>query len=477
MAKDQKNDRTSSNNINNSSKQLPNKHLSQNVQFFIKNPKQGLRKVAWPIFISMFVHTLYNVVDTAFVGRLGPEALAALTFSFPFFFLMLSLNIGLVVGLTSLMAKKIGAKQYHQAQVVFYHGLGISALLSIGVFIGFFFGMKSFFVFLGASGTVLALALDYFSILVFGVFFMYTASAFNALFASQGNTKVPMKIQVSMLLLNIVLDPLFIYGFKLGVKGAALATLIALFGSVLLYWYYRKESSILLKKKTIPKTINTGVLGAIVKLGIPPTGEMIFFSLYIALLNKLFAVFSVHHVAMFGVVSRLESVAMLPLVALSQGSLTLLGMYYGAKRFDKVQYLSTYAVRLGLGISATIGLIFFLFPGFFLSLFSADSQLRSLGIPYLMINVFTFPFIAISMIFSRTLLALGHGMPGLIVSVVRNGLIIIPLSYILVLIVEASYLVIAAAMVAGAAFAAYLAWAFRRHYFKKIAKTLENKQH
>ena len=207
------------------------------IDEFIKAPKKALFTLALPIIIAMLVQIMYNIVDTAFVGRLGAEAIAALTFSFPIFFVLIALNSGIGVGISSYISRLLGAKNKKEAENAASHGLLISLLFA---FIIFFIGiatLKPLFVIFGAADSVLELSIDYMSIILLGVFFMFPAYVINSIFSSQGDTKTPMKIQISALFLNIILDPIFIYVLGLGVRGAAIATVISFMFSFILSVY------------------------------------------------------------------------------------------------------------------------------------------------------------------------------------------------------------------------------------------------
>ena len=209
--------------------------MKNKVDEFISNPRKALYKLAWPMLIAMLVQTLYNVVDTAFVGRLGADSIAALTFSFPLFFILIGINSGIAVGMSSRISRFMGEKNKEGAKNTAMHGilLGIFFFI-ISVVLGLIF-IRPMFNLFGATPAVIELAVDYFSIVLMGSIFMFSAYIINNIFVSQGDTKTPMKIQIFTLLLNIVLDPIFIYVLGLGVKGAAIATVISFTIGLILY--------------------------------------------------------------------------------------------------------------------------------------------------------------------------------------------------------------------------------------------------
>jgi Na+-driven multidrug efflux pump len=178
--------------------------------------------------------------------------------------------------------------------------------------------------------------------------------------------------------------------------------------------------------------------------------------------------FSTSHIAAFGLASRLESVAMLPVMGFSMGLITLVGMFYGAKRYDLLREICLYAIRVGLVITCSVGLVFFILPSLFLKIFTVDPTVIQLGAAYLRLDVFTFPLMAISMIISRIMQGMGLGFPGLIINLIRVFLVAIPASYIFVFVLGYGYLSIAVAMILGGLVASIigLIWMFSR--FRKL---------
>jgi len=405
--------------------------MSDRVDNFISNPKKALFKISLPIIVGMLVQTLYNVVDTAFIGRLGSEAIAALTFAFPVFFILISVNAGLGIGMNSRIARYMGAKNKTAAENTAMHGLLVSLVLAVVIFVLGWFFLDDLFSLFGASEVVLDLAVSYMSIILIGMFFMFPTYVSNNIFSAQGDTKTPMKVQVSALVLNIILDPIFIYWLDLGVKGAAIATTIAfLLGLILSIYYIRKDSYLKLSFKTF--NFSSYILKQISKVGLPATIMMLLVSVYVIFINKLMSGFGVDYVAAFGLVYKLESVATMPIVALSLGLLPLVGMFYGAKRYDLIKKLFWYSMKLGMVFVFIIGLFFFFIPSIFFRIFTSDANLLLLSVKYMRIQVFGFFFIVVSMMVARVMQGLGLGIPGLIIMLIRLILVTVPIAYLLV---------------------------------------------
>ena len=437
------------------------------VNEFIKTPRKSLLVLAYPVVIAMLVQVSYNIVDTAFVGRLGAEAIAALTFSFPLFFILTAINAGIGTGMASMISRFLGAKNKKQAENTAVHGIIISLALALGIFLAAFFALKPLFTLLGAQGSVLQLATDYTSIILMGIFIMFPTFVITSIFSAQGDTRTPMKIQVIGLIANIILDPIFIYVFGLGVKGAAIATVIAMLLGLSLGIYYLKKRSYLNVKLKCFKYSNK-ITREIFYIGIPASLMMILVSVYIIFLNRFAAHFGTEYVATSGIAYRLDSLAFLPVVGFTTALSTLVGMFYGAKRYDLLRGIVSFAVKIGFGFTLLISVIFFIFPQIFLRIFTEDPVLLSLGASYMRIYVWTFPFVVFTIVGARTLQAIGKGMPGLIINLVRILVVAIPLAYIFVFVLGYGFVSIAVAMIIGNIIGAITALIILRFYFKKF---------
>jgi len=426
------------------------KKMTNKVDEFVKNPKKSLFILALPVIVAMLVQALYNIVDTAFVGRLGAEAIAALTFAWPMFFILMSINSGLSIGMGAKISQLLGAKKKEEAENTAMHGLLISIIFSIIVITLSFFTLKPLFSLFGASGNVIKLSLDYMSIIMLGSIIMFPSFVLSHVFSSQGDTKTSMTAQITGLVANIILDPIFIYVLGYGVKGAAIATNIALClsFSVLLY-KVRTKSYIHISLKSF--NYSSKILKDIFRVGAPATLMMLLVSVYVVFINRFMAYFGTEYVAAFGIVSRLEGLATTPIIAFAMASITLVGMFYGAKRYDLLKEITWYGLAVCALFASVMGAVFFAFPSIFLRVFTDDAYLIAIGAAYLKINVFTLPFMGISMTISRITQGMGYGLPGLIVQMIRVLIVAVPLAYIFVFVMGYGFLSIAVAMVLGGA--------------------------
>ena len=440
------------------------------VEEFIKNPKKAFYSISIPITVVMIVQSLYILVDTAFVGRLGAEAIAALTFSFPVFFILIALNAGLGAGVGSRISRYLGEKKKKDAENTAIHGILISLILALVIVVLGQIFLDPLLSLFGATNSVFLQAKSYLFIIIFSAFIMFPSFTFTSIFNSQGDTRTPMKIQVASLLLNMILDPIFIYYLGLGVAGAAVATTISYaFGLVIFAYFMRTRSYLHLTKKSFQ--YSKSIILEIIKVGAPATVLMLLLSIYIMFINKFMAHFGINYVASFGMVSRLETFAIMPIVASSIATLTLVGMFYGAKRYDLVKQTITHSLKISVIVTSIIGVLFFLLPSTFIKIFTPDVKLIELASAYLRINVFTFPLMAITMIVGRAMQGMGDGIPGLVINAVRIFVVAIPLSYLFVFVLGYGYLSISVALVLGGVASSAVGLAWLRFKFLKFLVT------
>lgn len=418
------------------------------LEEFAADPRRALVTLSLPIAVAMLVQTLYNIVDTAFVGRLGAESIAALSFSFPLFFILVSLTQGIGAGLNSTISRLYGAGRTEEAGRAAGNGLLLSVFLAAAVCVLGLATLRPLFVVFGAPPPVQELGRQYMSVIYSGAAVMFPAFALNSIFAGQGDTRTPMKVQAAGLILNAVLDPIFIYPLGFGVRGAAIATVISLAVTLLLYAHYvRRKSALRLRlasfKPSLP--LSASILG----VGAPAALMMILLSIYVMFLNGYMVHFGTPYVAGFGLVTRLESLASLPIAALSLALLTLVGMFYGSRRFDRLKKLCRDGLLAGIVLTSAVGLVMFAVPSLFLRIFTADKDILRIGSAYLRVDVFTFPLMSTTMIIARVMQGMGYGTPGLVITLIRVFVVAVPLAYVFVFLLGFGFLSVAAAMILG----------------------------
>ena len=429
----------------------------ERIRRFMEHPRRALFSLAAPTLIGMLVQTTYNIVDTAFVGRLGPDAIAALTFAFPLFIMLFALNSGIAIGMGSLISRSLGAGNKKRAENAAMHGLVMSILLAIVLAMIGIPAMPWLFELFGASGHVLQTGVTYMRIVLAGIVLMFTNYIIHYIFSSQGDTRTPMVIQIISLLVNIALDPIFIYVLGFGAPGAAMATVCAFtVGFVLGYILLKKKSQLTIEPRYFRHS--WPMVKNILSVGIPATLMMMLISISQMVINRLMVTYSVLHVAMYGLVSRLESLMIMPSVAFASAAMTLVGMFFGARRYDLLKDVVKFTGMIIVGISIIAGSVFILLPKTFLQIFTDNPEILSIGAPYLRIEVLMFPFLGLTMLTIRALQGMGFGLPSLIINLVRIVGVTLPLAFLAVLVFEMSYLAIAVSLVIGSVVSMIMAW-------------------
>ncbi len=233
-----------------------------------------------------------------------------------------------------------------------------------------------------------------------------------------------------------------------GVRGAAIATVISLFVTLVLYVLSARKRSVL---KLRPRSFRPSLLlcGNIIRVGAPAALMIVLLSIYVMFLNGYMVHFGTPYVAAFGLVSRLESFASLPIAALSLALLTLVGMFYGSQRFDLLKRLCRDGLLAGIVLTSAVGLIMFAVPSLFLRVFTEDKDILRIGSAYLRVDVFTFPLMSTTMIIARVMQGMGFGAAGLVITLIRVFIVAVPLAYVFVFLLGFGFLSVAAAMILG----------------------------
>ncbi|MFH1248763.1 MAG: MATE family efflux transporter [archaeon] len=427
------------------------------VNELIKNPRKAFFILSIPILISMFVQTTYNIVDTAFIGRMGSEPIAALTFTFPIIFILVTINASLGIGMGARISRMLGAKNKKEAENTAMHGIILSLIFALALFILNLVFLRGSFILLGASGNVLEYSMQYMSIIMGGIFLMFPAYVMSNIFSAQGNTKIPMKIQIISMLTNIILDPIFIYTLKLGVAGAAIATVISFGVALILSIYYlRKYSHLEINFNQFK--YSKEVIRDIIAIGLPSSLMMLMVSIYAMFANRIMVHFGVDYVAAFGISTRLESVVTTPIIAFAISMVTIVGMLYGAKKYGLLRDTIRYCIKTAILITIGIGALGFIFSHLLVRIFTSDPNLISLSAAYLRISIFSYPFLAITMITSRALHGMRLGMPGFVINAIRVLVLAVPISYLFVFLFDFGYISVAVASILGAAGASIIAY-------------------
>lgn len=446
--------------------------LLKKVAQFKKHPERALLKLSAPIALALLVQVVYNITDTAFVGRIGVDELAAVTFSFPLFIVLFALANMVSSGATPLIAQAVGAKQHTHACKIASQTLFIAGILAV-IFTGMgLLFMRWLFSIVGASQNVISLGTQYMGpIFMAGIFFFITAT-FSAILTSQGETVLPAIIRGLGLLINLGLDYVFIFQFQWGITGAALATAFSAFFGAICFTYlviFRNKGGIYPTLRNF--TPDWLILKEIFGIGMPTSTALLVMSLSFLLLSKLFSQFGTATVAAFGIIGRLDTIIFMPIFGLSIGMITLVGMFYGAKEYALIVRVIKATLWYGILYSIPFAILFWGFPNTFLSIMTQNAQVVAIARPLLRIEVFSYPLMIIGFNLGWALLALGFGTPNLVITSVRLLFVAVPLAWILTSILGFGAWSIIAAMIVAGLVSSVLAALWTHNKLKEIKTT------
>mgnify|MGYP002639611032 CR=1 FL=1 len=353
---------------------------------------------ALPIVLGMSMHTAYNIIDTIFIGMLGPLELAAVSLTFPLVFVFIAIASGLGVGANALIAQAVGEKNIHKANNLAEHALILSGILGVAIAALALFFAPTLFVAMGADEQVLPLALQYANIVFIGFIFMFGWFISDSILKSQGNSKTPMINLTISLIVNIILDPILIFGFgpipAMGLVGAAVATVFSrLIALVLNFMYiYTPKSTISLALKEFKP--NAECIKQMVVVGLPASASQSLTAIGYMLLMGFVGGFGSYAIAAYGIGMRLNSIAIMPIVGMSMAVTSFVGQNVGAGNFDRARKVSLLAVRITIVISLVIMAALMLFPEAVMRIFTQHFLVIGIGKQYLSIVPVIFPLYA-----------------------------------------------------------------------------------
>lgn len=387
-----------------------------------------------PIMISMLVQALYNIVDSMFVARLSQDALAAVSLCYPVQTIMIAIACGTGVGFNTLLSRCLGEKNTDKANQVVLHGLMI-ALVNwlLFVVLGFLLARPFLMLFSGQE-NVIEMGVVYMQIcttLSVGVFMQIT---YERILQASGQPVYNMIMQGIGALVNIVLDPIFIFGYfgipAMGVAGAALATVLGQIIAMLLgIWIVQKKTrSIQIHIRSF--SLDFSILKQIYKIGFPAILMQSIMSFMTVFMNQILVPFSLLAVNVFSIYYKLQQFVFMAVLGMTNALVPILAYNYGARSYTRIQQ----AIRISLGLSIVImavgTLIFQIFPSQLLLLFDANVSMMEIGIPALRIISFSFVFAGISMVLGSVFQALGHPNTSLWITLLRQLVVLVPLTYV-----------------------------------------------
>ena len=388
-----------------------------------------------PMVISMIVQALYNIVDSIFVSRLSEDALTAVSMAFPMQNLMISVAVGTGVGINAMLSRALGEKKFEAANKtaengIFIEVLGYVLFLLIGIFV-----TKPFFLAQAGAGDIANMGIEYTRICLLMSFGIFMQIGFERILQSTGRTIFTMITQSTVAIINLILDPILIFGLfgmpKMGVAGAAIATVTGQICAAILAITFNltKNPDVHISFKGFKPQII--FVKNILSVGIP---SIIMSSVGSAMtfgMNKILITFSSTAVAVFGVYFKLNSFVFMPVFGLNNGMVPIVSYNYGAQNKKRLTKTIKLAIMYAVCIMF-IGIMLFQFiPDVLLRLFDASDHMLEIGIPALRVISLSFAFAGICIVISSSLQALGHGFLSMMISITRQLIILLPSAYIL----------------------------------------------
>ena len=392
-----------------------------------------LIKQAVPASIGILVMSLNMIVDTIFVGQwIGVLAIAAITVVLPIAFMISSIGMGIGIGGSSIISRALGNENSEKALLTFGNQISLTTILALlFVVLGNIYSTEILTLF-GAKGAILDPAQAYFDVIIFGVPFLTFAMMGNPVIRAVGKPKFAMYAMLIPAVVNIALDILFIKYMHLGMYGAGLATAIAYAscGLFILYFFISNKSEL----KIIPKNfgLDFSIVNEIVRLGGVSIARQGTISVLMIVLNySLYTYGGEISISIFGIINRVMMFALFPIMGITQGFLPIAGYNYGAKKYDRVKETIQKAIVYGCVVAGFIYIMIVLFAKEIISVFSTDATLLA-ETPRAMLLVFlASPIIAIQLIGSAYFQAAGKALPALFLTLLKQGVFLIPLAYIL----------------------------------------------
>ena len=393
-----------------------------------------LLTMSGPMMISMLIQALYNVVDSMFVSYISEAALTAVSLAYPVQNLMIAVATGTGVGVNALLSRNLGEKNFAVANrtagnAIFLGLVSSAVFMVLGIFSRLYFAVQV------TDPEIISLGHDYLFLIMLLSVGCFGQVMLSRLLQSTGKTFYSMVIQVVGAVLNIILDPLLIFGLgpfpALGVKGAAIATVISqLVGTAMGVWYnLKKNEEITITREDLRPS--GPIISRIYSVGVPSILLQTVASVLIFGLNQILVSFTETATAVYGVYFKLQGFAFLPIIGMNNGMVPIIAYNYGARKPDRIMQVIKLSMTYALCIMIVAVLVFQFLPDRLLGIFQASDEMLAIGIPALRTLSWSFLFGGITIVLSSVFQALGRGIQSMLISIFRQLLIVLPLAFLL----------------------------------------------
>ena len=386
-----------------------------------------VRKLAVPASVGTLFQTLYTIVDTFYAGKISPEALSALSKSFPIYFLIIATSIGVTVAGTSLIGSSIGEKNEKNVLSYFGNVIIYSIIISIVVSIlGFAFGEKIFLL-MNSSQEVTILGLEYINVIFLGTILFILVVALNSFLHAEGDTKTYRNVLIFSFFLNIILNPIFIFGFlfipPLGITGIGIATLIAQFVSLLVI-LIKILNNQRIKQITLDHfKAKFFFLKNIFFQSMPITIAILGYSIAATVVFTYVGLFGEYAVAGYGSATRIEQVVLLPILGINTAIISIIAQNIGAKYYDRVEQSYFTSIKYGLFIMLIAGVVIFISADIVPKFFTSNPDVIMHGSMYLKISAFILPAYPIFFLSNGFFMALKKSEKAMVNNIARNVIV------------------------------------------------------
>jgi len=392
-----------------------------------------LWKMSYPAVIGMIVMTLYNLVDTIFIGfKVGALGIAGMSVVLPIDMISMSFALAIGIGSASIISRSMGQKNIKKTENVLGNFFSLALIIGILlIVIAFIFKIQILTLFGGASDAI-PYAAEYFSITLFDMLFMILAIGGNNIVRAFGNSKLAMIIMVSSALFNASLDAILMYGFDMGMSGAAIATLsaFALSSVIVIAYFMRKNEHIKLHYKNLKLKIS--IVKEIFGIGASSFARQFSMGIFGVILNNMLVIYSgVMALAAFGIINKVILLGIMPLFGMIQGMQPIIGYNYGAKKINRVKKTVMMSIKISTLFAVIIFVLLMLFPNFFAGMFTKDAELLKLTSKTLMIVILALPVVGVQIVVGGYFQSIGKALPAFTLSLLRQVILLIPLIIIL----------------------------------------------
>lgn len=441
---------------------------------YLDNPDKAIWKLAIPVMAGMGIQTLYTIVDMIFIGKIGGLAIAAVAFNMPLFFFVLGLTMGLGSGVTASIARFIGARDKMNADNSAEHAVVMGLIISFVITTAGLIWGKEILLSIGATADVINMSWTYLRIICYGLPFMVFSAFFRSILVGEGDTKFPMTVAAFGTVLNIILDPIFIFTLDMGVAGAAWATALSqlIVFIIFIYMLFVKEHSyIRFRMKDFSPSLF--IIRDIIKVGLPASISMVIMSIGQLVFNKILVFFSTDTVAAYQIAGRIDMVVFLPILSISYGLTTLVGMFFGAKRFGRLKHIIYYGLSRSFMIALVTSTMVFLAAPQLVTIFTHDRLIQETATTYLRLMSIVYPLISVALPCGRILQGFGLGLPTLVITLIRVLLVATPLSWFFIFVQNRPvewvwYSMMISAVIAFSTAVSWVLWAIKKYSVQPV---------